>query len=125
MEAKPSSASLSCCEFETLQHALGLHLSDQWLTAWSYNQGRRCLWQDFFAECLYERVSFYMTARRGWTLNCAREEGCERTQANITLHSYFPTVYEPTVFENYVHGTFGPRRTTALRVLAEENTADS
>ena len=21
-----------------------------------------------------------------------------------TRHSYFPTVYEPTVFENYVHG---------------------
>ncbi len=25
-------------------------------------------------------------------------------QANA-LNRYFPTVYEPTVFENYVHGT--------------------
>lgn len=23
----------------------------------------------------------------------------------LTRPSYFPTVYEPTVFENYVHGT--------------------
>jgi hypothetical protein len=25
-----------------------------------------------------------------------------------TPHSYFPTVYEPTVFENYVHGASSP-----------------
>lgn len=53
---RPTQACLAV-SFETLRYALGLQILDLWLTAWSYNQGRRCLWQDFFAECLYERVS--------------------------------------------------------------------
>jgi hypothetical protein len=48
--------------------------------------------EDIAVECIHERVSVefvdWGSRRQFLTLAC----------------SYFPTVYEPTVFENYVHG---------------------
>jgi hypothetical protein len=46
-----------------------------------------------FVECLYKRVCSFP----GWIFSKALYliNGACR---------YFPTVYEPTVFENYVHG---------------------
>ncbi|KAG7148093.1 GTP-binding protein RHO3 like [Verticillium longisporum] len=43
---------------------------------------------------------------------------CGKTSLlNVFTRGYFPTVYEPTVFENYVHGM---RATVALPCSAEE-----
>jgi hypothetical protein len=47
--------------------------------------------QDLVAERLHTRVSFV-----SWHIS--RSRSCSKP------HRYFPTVYEPTVFENYVHG---------------------
>ena len=49
--------------------------------------------KDFAAERVHERVSGpHAALSPGHALN------------KMSIHSYFPTVYEPTVFENYVHG---------------------
>jgi hypothetical protein len=56
-------------------------------------QGRRSLWEDKFAERFHERV-------------CDSASICGIATYND--NRYFPTVYEPTVFENYVHGKLPP-----------------
>lgn len=38
--------------------------------------------------------------------SCSGDGACGKTSLlNVFTRGYFPTVYEPTVFENYVHGT--------------------
>lgn len=52
------------------------------------------MWEDEFAERFHERVSDSISI-------C----GIATDESN----RYFPTVYEPTVFENYVHGEPPPQ----------------
>jgi hypothetical protein len=53
-------------------------------------QRRWCMRENEFTERLHKRVSRLKLRLFGAT--------------QLTSHRYFPTVYEPTVFENYVHG---------------------
>jgi hypothetical protein len=62
-----------------------------------WEQRRRCLRQDVIAKCFYPWVSSILRHDATSIVFCS------------TRHRYFPTVYEPTVFENYVHGTTFPR----------------
>lgn len=49
------------------------------------------MWKDKSVERFYQRVCF-----------AASTQG--NRKAVLSSSRYFPTVYEPTVFENYVHG---------------------